>query len=151
MAYPYAGKDIFYLRQHPREWIRWLKIALAAARRLKNRANEGVALGTLGLAYRNVGETQRAIQFHEQHLTIARELGDRRGEGTVLWNMSLSLDQLGQRAKAIQYAEQSLTILEQIENPNAARVRAQLAAWREETTSNQDLSEEDTFLPALAR
>jgi tetratricopeptide (TPR) repeat protein len=253
MTYPDAGVYVLYLRQHSREWIRWLEIALAAARRLQNRAGEGVTLGNLGIAYKNLGETRRAIQFYEQHLAIAREIsdrrgegvalgnlgnayylldetrravefleqnlviaceigdrrgeatalgnlglayadlgetrraiqfyeqcrtiareigdrqcegnalrnlglayaalgktrraiqfyeqhltialeiGDRRGEGNVLWNMSLVLDQLGERAQAIQYIEQALIIYEQLENPYAAKLRAQLAAWREQT------------------
>jgi tetratricopeptide (TPR) repeat protein len=255
MAYTHAGVDVLYLRQHSREWISWLEIALAAARRLRHRAGEGVALGNLGNAYSDLGETRRAIQFHEQYLaiareiddrrgegvalgnlgiayknlgetrraiqfyeqrltiaremgdrsgegaalgnlgnayylldetrraiqfheqhltiareigdrrgegnalgnlgsaykklgetrraiefyeqrlTIAREIGDRRGEGNALWNISLSLDQLGKRAQAIQHAEQALTIYEQIEDPRAANVRAQLAAWREQTNT----------------
>ena len=68
-------------------------------------------------------------------MLIDREIGDRRGEGDDLWNMSLALDQLGERAQAIQHAEQALTIYEQIEDPNAAEVRAQLAAWREQTNT----------------
>jgi len=96
---------------------------------------EGNALGNLGNAYKNLGETRRAIQFYEQRLTIAREIGDRRGEGNALWNMSLALDQLGECAQAIQHAEQALTIYEQIEAPIAAQVRAQLAAWREQTNT----------------
>lgn len=253
MAYPNAGSLVLDLRQHPRERIRWLEIGLAAAKKLNNRAGEAVVLGNLGLAYADLGETQRAIEFHQQDLTIACELGDRRGEGRVLsnlgvafallgeiqqaikfferrltiarelgdrrgegnalgnlglayknlgeiqhaiqfyeqqltivreikdrrgegnalgnlgsayyllretqraiqfyeqallidrklgdrrgesialWNMSLALDQLGQRDQAIQHAEQSLTIYEQIEDPNAAKVRAKLAEWRQES------------------
>ena len=255
MVYPEVGADILHLRQHPRERIRWLEIALGAARRLKDRTNEAAALSNLGLAYaalgntirtvqfyeqalhivrelgdrkgegivlgnlgnvylldepqraiqfyeqqltvvrevgdrrseRNalgnlgvayntrgeiqravkfyeqalhidreigdrrgegidlsnlgtvyhtLGEFQRALQFYEQYLNIAREIGDRRGEGNALCNLSLALNRLGKRAQAIQHAEQSLTIFELIEDPNAAKVRAQLAAWREETTSD---------------
>jgi tetratricopeptide (TPR) repeat protein len=255
IAYPDAGAHVLHLRQHSRERISWLDIALATARRLQDRAGEGVALGSLGLAYADLGETRRAIQFHEQalpilreigdcrgegavlgnlglayadlgetsraiqfyeralpilreigdrrgegsvlgnlglayanlgethraiqfheqallidreignhrgegselgnlgnayadlgeitraiqcyeqQLAIVREVGDRRGEGIALWNMSLALDQLGELAQAIQHAEQSLTIREQIEDRNAAKVRAQLAAWREQTNS----------------
>ena len=90
--------------------------------------------GNLG-NYTNLGETQRAIQFYEQALVLHRKIGDRRGEGNVLWNMSLALDQLGERGQAIQHAEQALTIFEQIEDPNAAKVRAQLAFWREQTNT----------------
>ena len=49
--------------------------------------------------------------------------------------MSLALDQLGERVQAIQCAEQALIIREQIEDPRAAQVRAQLAAWREQTNT----------------
>jgi tetratricopeptide (TPR) repeat protein len=90
-------------------------------------------LGNLGVAYKNLGETRRAIQFYEQYLAIARELGDRRGEGNALWNMSVALDELGQHDQIIQHAEQVLAIFEQIEDPNAAKVRAKLADWREQT------------------
>ena len=89
----------------------------------------------LGNAYFDLGETHRAIQFYEQQLAIVREIGDRRGEGIALWNMSLVLDHLGERAQAIQHAEQALTIFEQIEHHYAARVRAKLAAWREQTNT----------------
>ena len=98
-----------------------------------DRRGEGNTLGNLGLAYADLGEIRRSIQFYEQRLAIAREIGDRRGEGNALWNMSLALDHLGERAQAIQHAEQALTIREQIEDPNAAKVRARLAEWREQT------------------
>ena len=45
--------------------------------------------------------------------------------------MSVALDQLSERVQAIQHAEKALIIFEQIEDSNAAKVRAQLAAWRE--------------------
>jgi hypothetical protein len=44
--------------------------------------------------------------------------------------MSLSLDKLGQRAEAIESARSALKIFEQIESPNAERVRQQLAEWQ---------------------
>jgi tetratricopeptide (TPR) repeat protein len=132
MTYPDAGAYVLNLRQHSREWIRWLEIAVAAARRLQHREGEGVALGNLGTAYADLGDTRRAIQFLEQALLIDREIGDRRGESTDLWNISLALDQLGERAQAIQYAEKALSIREQIEDPRTAKVRAQLAVWREQ-------------------
>jgi tetratricopeptide (TPR) repeat protein len=126
---------VLNLRQHSRERIRWLEIGLAAAQRLQHRSSEVAMLGNLGTAYKNLRETRRAIQLHEQTLLIARAIGDRRGEGNDLWNLSLALDQLGERTQAIQHAEQALTIFAQIEDPNAAQVREQLAAWREQTNT----------------
>ena len=113
--------------------IQFYEQRLAMAREFGDRRGEGAVLNNLGNVYAHLGETEQAIQFYEQRLTIAREIGDRRGEGITLWNMSLELDRIDKRAQAIQQAEQSLTLFEQIEDPHAAKVRAQLAAWREES------------------
>jgi tetratricopeptide (TPR) repeat protein len=118
-----------------RRAIQFYEQQLAMVREIGDRSGEGTALANLGLAYDVLGEPRRAIQFYEQALLIFREIGDRRGEGITLWNMSLALDQLGERAQAIQHAEQALIIREQIADPNAAKVRAQLAAWREQTNT----------------
>lgn len=37
-----------------------------------HRRGEGATLGNLGIAYKNLGETRRAIQFFERHLAITR-------------------------------------------------------------------------------
>ncbi len=115
--------------------IQFFEQTLLIHREIGDRRGEGNDLGNLGTAYATLGETRHAIQFYEQRVIIAREISDRRGEGYSLWNMSLALDQIGERAQAIQYAEQALIIREQIEDPNAAKVREQLAAWREQTNT----------------
>ncbi len=86
-------------------------------------------MGNLGNAYQQLGEPKRAIEYYEQHLAIARETGDRRGEGRALWNRALAFDELGHRQEAISDAKAALEIFEQIEDPNAEKVRRQLADW----------------------
>jgi tetratricopeptide (TPR) repeat protein len=98
------------LRLHPRERIRWLEAALAAARILKHRQAEGAHLGNLGLAYADLGETRKAIEFYEQGLAVAREIGDRRNEGACLGNLGLAYYFLGETRKAIEFYEQALVI-----------------------------------------
>ena len=44
---------------------------------------KGNDLGNLGIAYADLGEARRAIEYYEQALAIAREIGDRRGEGNA--------------------------------------------------------------------
>jgi tetratricopeptide (TPR) repeat protein len=114
MTYPDAGVYVLHLRQHSREWIRWLEIALATTRRLQHRQGEGATLGNLGLAYTDLGETRRAIEFYEQALVIDREVGDRRGEGTNLGNLGLAYAGLGEIRHAIQLFEQQLVIVREI-------------------------------------
>ena len=87
-------------------------------------------LGNLGLAYAALGNARKAIEFYEQCLKLQRETGDRRGEGYSLWNSALAFNTLGDRAQAVTLAEAALKICEAIEDPNAAKVRAQLARWQ---------------------
>jgi len=114
LAYPDAGLYALNLRLHAREWIRWLEIALAAAQRLEDPEGVAVMLGNLGVAYRNLGETERAIQFHQQHLTIARERGDRKGEGVALGSLGNAYAQLGEHQRALEFYEQRLSIAREI-------------------------------------
>jgi tetratricopeptide (TPR) repeat protein len=114
VSYPDTGVYLLNLRLHAREWIRWMEIALAAARRLKNRQAEGNALGNLGIAYRDLGETQRAIEFHQQHLAIAREIGNRSGEGTALGSLGTAYRVIGETQRAIELFEQRLIIAREL-------------------------------------
>jgi len=113
-TYPDVGAYVLNLRQHPREQIAWLESALAAARKLKDRAAEGIHLGNLGTAYADLGETRRAIEYYEQHLKIAREIGDKRGEGTSLGNLGIAYFGLGETRRAIEYYEKHLQIAREI-------------------------------------
>ena len=112
--YPDAGAYVINLRLHPRVQIAWLEAALIAARALGNRGAEGAHLGSLGNAWRNLGEPRRAIDYYEQYLTIAREIGDRRGEGTDLGNLGIAWAALGEPRRAIDYYEQDLVIAREI-------------------------------------
>jgi tetratricopeptide (TPR) repeat protein len=112
--YPNAGAYCLALRQHPREQIRWLELALTAARRLNQREWEGTALGNLGIAYKDLGEYRRAIEYHEQRLRITREIGDRLGEGQTLGNLGVAYHKLNEYKRAIEYHEQRLQIAREI-------------------------------------
>ncbi len=85
---------------------------------------------TWALAYFDLGEPRKAIEYYEQALKITREIGDRRGEGNALFNTSLALDGLDKREEAVKLAKEALAIYEQIESPYAERVRRQLAKWQ---------------------
>ncbi|HAJ62319.1 MAG TPA: Fis family transcriptional regulator, partial [Cyanobacteria bacterium UBA8543] len=61
------------------------------ARELKNRGGEGASLGNLGLAYYELGNYTKAIDYQQQSLTIAREVRDINGQGLSLNNLGLAL------------------------------------------------------------
>ncbi|MBV9925332.1 MAG: tetratricopeptide repeat protein [Acidobacteria bacterium] len=112
--YPDAGAHLLNLRQHPREIILWREAALASARQLKDRAAEGWHLGTLGLAYNNLGERRQAIEYNETYLAITRETNDRRNEGIALGNLGVAYAALGKTRRAINLYEQALTISREV-------------------------------------
>ena len=108
--YPLRAFSVLNLRRHPRERIRWLEASAEVARKLGNRDREGVALGNLGIAYRHLGESKRAIEYFAQHLAIVRETGARRGEANALGNLANAYQQLGEPKRASEYYEQHLVI-----------------------------------------
>jgi len=108
--------------------------ALAIAREIGDRRGEGNRLGNLGLAYADLGEVRRAIESYEQALAIAREIGARRVEGNQLGNLGLAYAALGDLVRARELWEQAQRIFEEIEDPNAERVRGLLAALGESDT-----------------
>jgi tetratricopeptide (TPR) repeat protein len=112
--YPDAGVYCLALRLSPRERVGWLEAAVRAAQRVGDREVEGAHLGSLGVAYADLGEPHRAVELHEQRLNIAREIGDRSGEGNALGNLGLAYVDLGEPRHAIELYEQVLAIFREI-------------------------------------
>jgi tetratricopeptide (TPR) repeat protein len=110
VKYPDTGAYCLDLRLHPSERIVWLESSLAAARKLGDRGGEGAALGNLGVAYKNLGDPRRAIEFYEQSLAIHREIGYQCGEGITLGNLGNAYFRLGDPRRAIEFHEQALAI-----------------------------------------
>ncbi len=69
------------------------------AKEIGDRQGEGADLGNLGLAYSDLGQVEKAIEYYEQALVIFKKIGDRRGEGADLGNLGLAYSDLGQVRK----------------------------------------------------
>jgi tetratricopeptide (TPR) repeat protein len=87
---------------------------LDAARAAGHRYDEGVFLTLLGMTYADLGESRRAIRYHEQGLAIARKIGDRRSEGYALGNMGVAYKNLGEPRRAVDLYEHELAIVRKI-------------------------------------
>ena len=109
----YIG-DLRYDLRHER--IPQLQAQASAAQRLDHKEAQGTALGNVGLAYADLGEVTRAIDYYHQVLVIMRELGDRRGEGTALGNLGSAFADLGEVTRAIDSYQQALVISRDIGN-----------------------------------
>jgi len=113
-AFPNSVAYVLDLRLTPRDKIPILEVAAAAAREIGSRREEGVHLGNLGEAHRNLGETRRAIEYYEQALAISREIRDRRNEGMWLGDLGSAYYILGDPRRTIEYHEQALAIAREI-------------------------------------
>ena len=69
------------------EWVSSLNRGLTAARALGNRHNEGAFLGNLGIAYRDLGQVEQAIDYYQQALAIAARLVTGRVKAADLGNL----------------------------------------------------------------
>ena len=88
--------------------------ALAIAREIGNRQNEGVQLGSLGNCYVALAETRRAIELYQQALAINQEIGHRQGESANLGNLGNCYSTLGETRRAIELLQQALAIDQEI-------------------------------------
>ena len=55
----------------------------------------------MGLAYRNLGQYETAIDYLQQALDIAQEIGDRSGEALAWFNLGGALEKVKQKSEAV--------------------------------------------------
>lgn len=93
-----------------------LKMGVIATQHLRDRWEEEMFWGKLGITYRMQGNLVQAVSALQQALTIARKIGDRHGEGSHLGNLGLAYIALGQMKQAIDYNQQALIIAREIDD-----------------------------------
>ena len=90
--------------------------ALAVAREIGRRDEEGRILGSLGLVYKLMGDTRTGIDLLEQALGIAHEIDDRPAIGYQLGSLGLAYADQGDPRRAIDYLQQALGIARETDN-----------------------------------
>ena len=76
-------------------------------REIKDRRGEGHTLGNLGVQYYRLGQSQQAIEYHQQALAIARKIKDRRNQTNELINLGEVYHDLGQYEQALECYRQA--------------------------------------------
>ena len=76
----------------------------------------GRAYRNLSCAYQSLGDSQRAIEYHNQHISIAKEIGDRAAEGCGYGNLGDAYESLSEFQRAIEYHNQHLSIAKEVGN-----------------------------------
>ena len=70
-------------------------------RETEDRAKEAKVYCYLGNAYYNLGDFQKAIEYHERNLKISTEVGDKAGEGIAYVNLGNAYHRLEDFQKAV--------------------------------------------------
>jgi tetratricopeptide (TPR) repeat protein len=88
--------------------------ALEAARLAGDRAAEGEAQSTLGVAYLRLGRHEDARQALNTAIAVCRESGDRYGEAAALNNQGNLYERLGEFHTAMAHYEQALVLADEL-------------------------------------
>ncbi len=115
-----AAAQQVQLQQGPRAALPLYEGILAAARAAQDRKHEGLTLGHMGTAYKNLGDYRRAMDLHQQALVIKRAVGDEIEIGKTLSNMGLIEDAEGHCDKALALYGHSLEIFTRLDKPQFA-------------------------------
>lgn len=73
-------------------------------------------LGKLGIAYLNLSDFKKSIEYHDKALNIAQEIKDRPSEGLWLGELGKAYFYLGDFQKSIEYFFKALNIAQEIED-----------------------------------
>ena len=78
------------------------------------------------LAYADLGDAHKAIDYYEQQLAITREIGDRRGEADASWNLSLAYVKADDLERAAELMQIRVSFEREIGHPDAEKDAARL-------------------------
>jgi tetratricopeptide (TPR) repeat protein len=113
MGLPLCLAEYLGWRRRFDDWLAVTPIAVAAARRLGDRANEAIALTILGNALGEVRRFDEAIAAHQDAAAIFRQAGSRHREGMALNNLGLALQEARRFDEAISACQDAAAIFRQ--------------------------------------
>ena len=90
--------------------------ALRIHREVGNRVFEGIALGSIGRAYSDLGDQRKALEYFDQALQIHRnpKVNNRVFEGRVLGLKGVAKFELGEKEEGVRLVKQALEIARQV-------------------------------------
>ena len=141
---------------HPRAWFllakysilagnarraidEYLVHALVVQNQLGSEEGRASVLNAFGVAYRDLGEMDRAAENYEQAAAIRRRIGDERGYATTLRNLANLHLIRGKSALAERYLEEALALLERLgDGPGVADLHNDFGVLAEERGSYEE-------------
>jgi tetratricopeptide (TPR) repeat protein len=110
---------------------------VALFRELGDRHGEGYAGTRLAAVLREAGQSDRALVYVRESVTISRLTGDHQGEALGLDSLAAVLDDLGRYAEALENRQHAVEILDELGDPRAEDVRTRYEAAKTRLTGNE--------------
>ena len=85
-------------------------MGLSIVKETGNRKSQRAAYNNLGIAYKSLGDSNKAIKLYELALSIAKETGDRKSQRDAYINLGDAYQSLGDFKNAIEYSKLGLSI-----------------------------------------
>ncbi|WP_055076813.1 tetratricopeptide repeat protein [Pseudanabaena sp. 'Roaring Creek'] len=104
--------QFLYLQGFYRQQVQLYEQVIAGSQREQDCHRK--SLNRLGNCYKDLGQYEKAIAYHQQNYDISEEIGDRQGVASSLGNLGSCYNSLGQYEKAIAYLHQYRDISEEI-------------------------------------
>lgn len=101
----------------PNDALPLLTDAITIYHSLGDRASESGLTVTLGAAYAELNQYDRALDLYAKGLALAKECGDHSSEGLALSNIAATYRELGQPQKALDYDSQALSLFRKFGDP----------------------------------
>lgn len=102
--------------------------ALALLRQTGDRHGEANTWDSLGYIHHHLGHHRRAVDCYHRAITLYRRIGDRFDEADTLTRLGESRGALADRSGAVRAWRRALSILDDLDHPDAGRVRQRIAA-----------------------
>jgi len=103
-------EDILYKQGFYRELISINEAFLKVFKEIGDKAGESACYTNLGIAYTNIGDFKKAVEYQEKAIEIALRIGDKVGESACYTNLGNAYYSLGDFKKAVEYQENALKI-----------------------------------------
>jgi DNA-binding SARP family transcriptional activator/Tfp pilus assembly protein PilF len=101
--------------------------ALELLEEVGNRDGQAATWDSIGYAYRGLGDYEKAAECYQRAIDLFRELGDRPWEAYTLSSLGDMYEAAGHPDLAGKTWEQAMQILEEINHPDADRLRGKLS------------------------
>lgn len=116
LEFPERGANCLYLRQKPADRIQWFQKALQIAHARGYGWAEASLLGKIGLAFQEIRQFPKAIEYYAAQLKLAESLNDQEVWAEAACNLGIVYNDLNMLETAREWYKAALKISEETSN-----------------------------------